>query len=64
MNSQATICGRRSFVIGSLGRNVVVPIINNHHNELYDEVQIGFEVYYNPAHWNQANKNTLKVKIN
>ncbi len=62
--SQEINCNTRSFVLGNLGKNVVVPLVNNHQDELYDEVQIGFEIYYNPIHWNSGSQNGIKVKIN
>jgi hypothetical protein len=50
--------------MGFLGKSVVIPAVSNDKNHLYDEVQVGFTLYFNPAHWNQNTLEKIRVKIN
>jgi hypothetical protein len=59
-----TTCGNNSFLLGYLGNSVVTPSITNDKNQLYNEIQIGFSIFYNPADWNSKTVEKIKVKIN
>ena len=52
------------MVLGSLGAPVVLPSLDNMNGHLYDEIQVGFELYYSPSEWNVKTTEKISVKVN
>lgn len=50
--------------MGSLGTSVILPSLENTNGHLYDEIQIGFELYYNPSEWNAKTTEKISIKVN
>lgn len=57
-------CGVNFLTLGSLGTAIVLPSLDNNNGHLYDEIQIGFELYYSPLEWNAKTTEKICVKVN
>ncbi len=43
---------------------IVIPVVKNNDELAYDELQLGFELYYFPGAWNSSSKSYISVTIN
>lgn len=50
--------------MGSVSGKIALSVLNNDEELAYDEVQVGFMLYYFPNSWKSSTKNYISVKLN
>lgn len=58
------VCGTTSLKIGSLSTSILLSELKNENDLLYDEIQIGFVLYYLPSDWIKTNETVISVFLN
>jgi hypothetical protein len=50
--------------MGSSSRKVTISELKNDEELLYDEIQLGFNLYYSPSSWKSSTKSYLSIQLN
>ncbi len=48
----------------AVSNKIAIAMVKNDDELIYDELQVGFALYYLPAAWNSSTKSYISVKIN
>ena len=64
INSGTTYCDNMPLFLVSSSTPIDLPPIKNDFSLLYDEVQIGFYLYYTPSEWQSAKPGSIIIRLN
>lgn len=50
--------------MGSSSTKITIDELKNDEELLYDEIHLGFNLYYSPSNWKSTTKSYISVKLN